>query len=82
MTLYQFSVLSEDEKTALVWNEGDFVADRWERNCYILLYQVFSFYVEIWYERDLNQIKKLRSFNSTNQLKPYLEEINISEIIQ
>ena len=43
MTLYQFNVLTENEKTAIVWNEGHFVGDRKENNFSILLYQVRSF---------------------------------------
>ncbi len=82
MELYEFNVLTKDEKTALVWSKGDYVADRKERDCFILLYQVFSFYVEIWYVTAENKINKLRSFNSTNQLQPYLEVIDISGIIE
>jgi hypothetical protein len=68
MTLYQFNVLTENEKTAIVWNEGHFVGDRKENNFSILLYQVWSFYVEFHYNGKDNKISRLRSFSSVNQL--------------
>ena len=80
MTLYQFNVLTENEKTAIVWNEGDFVGDRKENNLSILLYQVQSFYVEVFYSGKENKISRLRSFSSLNQLEPYLNNIDISGI--
>jgi hypothetical protein len=43
MTLYQFNVLSEDEKAAVLWSKGDFVADRMENKFSILLHQVRFF---------------------------------------
>ena len=36
MTLYQFNVLTESEKTAIVWSKGDFVIERKENNFSIL----------------------------------------------
>lgn len=39
MTLYQFNVLSEDEKAAIVWSKGDFVIERKENN-FSILYQI------------------------------------------
>ena len=80
MTLYQFNVLTENEKTALVWNGGDFVGDRKENNLTISLYQVQSFYVEVFYSGKENKISRLRSFSSINQLEPYLNNIDISGI--
>ena len=53
MTLYQFNVLTENEKAAVVC-KGDFVIKRKE-----------------------NKISRLRSFTSTEQLEPYLNNIDI-----
>ena len=80
MTLYQFNVLTESEKTAIVWNEGNFVGDRIENNFSILLYQVQSFYLEVFYSGKKNKMSRLRSFSSNKQLEPYLGKIDISEL--
>ena len=78
MTLYEFNALSEDEKAAVLWSKGDFVTERKENNFNILLYQVQSFYVEVFYSGNENKISRLRSFSSTEQLEPYLNNIDIS----
>lgn len=77
MTLYQFNVLTENEKTAIVSSKGHFVGDRKEDNFSIMLYQVRSFYVELYYNGQENKIRKLRSFSSREQLEPYLGKIDI-----
>ena len=70
MTLYQFNALSEDEKAAVLWSKKDFVGDRMENNFSILLYQVWSFYVELYYNGKEIKISRLPSFSSTEQLEP------------
>jgi hypothetical protein len=80
MTLYQFKVLSQDEKAAVLWSKGDVVGDRIENNFSILLYEIRSFYVELFYSGKENKISRLRSFSSTEQLEPYLRKIDISEL--
>jgi len=61
-------------------NFKDFVIERKETNFSILLYQVQSFYVEVFYSGKENKISRLRSFSSINQLEPYLNNIDISGI--
>ena len=80
MTLYQFNVLSDDEKAAILLSKGDFVIERKENNFSILLYQVEWFYVDAFYSRKEYKISRLRSFSSTEQLEPYLTNIDISGI--
>lgn len=79
MTLYQFNALDEMEQAQTAW-EGTHLGNRSHENFDVLLYQVDSFYVEIFYEREFNTIAKLRSFSSTDQLTPYFSQIDISGI--
>lgn len=77
MTLYQFNMLDEMEQAEAVW-DGQFVADREDEEHKILLYQIDAFYVEVYYHKDYNVIRRFRSFSSTDQLWPYLEKIDIT----
>jgi hypothetical protein len=81
MTLFEFKLLAEDEQIEVIWESGHFVADRYEHDCSVLLYQVDSFYVEVFYVVWLNRFEILRSFTNTEQLSPYLDEIDISSLI-
>ncbi|WP_157580570.1 hypothetical protein [Segetibacter koreensis] len=47
MTLYAFKSLTEDEQTELIWNEGDFVADRQKEDHCILLYRYMLFMLKL-----------------------------------
>lgn len=76
MTLYEFNHLDESEKAETTWS-GVFIADREESECKILLYQIDSFYVEVYYHKVDNAIKRFRSFSAISQLDPYLKNINL-----
>ena len=77
MTLYEFNQLDEMEQAEAVW-DGVFIGDREDAEHKILLYQIDSFYVEVYYHKEYNVIRRFRSFSSTDQLQPYLEKIKIS----
>ena len=72
-------MLDEMEQTEAIWS-GEFIADRRDEEHNILLYQIDSFYVEVYYHREYNTIRKFRSFSSTAQLEPYLNQIDISKL--
>ncbi len=80
--LYEFKLLSENQQTEVVWIEGDFVADRKEGDYAILLYQLYSFYVEVKYSGKTNRFLIYRCFSNIDQLEPYLEEIDISGLVR
>jgi len=81
MTLYEFNTLSDDEKLEAVYETGSFVADIVHGLAKNLLYQLSEFYVEVLYDGKDNLVKGIRSFKQGVYLKPYLEQIDISELI-
>lgn len=82
MTLYEFNLLEgEEEKLAAILINGECTANRKQDNREIMLYQLCSFYVEVLAgDQTKNKVLEFRSFSSLETLKPYLEEIDISEI--
>jgi len=81
MTLYQWRALDEMEQAEAVWS-GTHIADRQDELHNILLYQIDSFYVEVYYNRQHNEIVRFRAFVSLEQLLPYLGQINIDELLK
>jgi hypothetical protein len=79
MTLYQFNQLDEMEQAEAVW-DGVHIGERQDEEHTILLYQLGSFYVEAYYHREHNALRRFRSFSSTEQLAPYLGKIDISKL--
>ena len=81
MTLYEFNALDEMEQAQAVWNAVH-IGERWEEEHNILLYQVDSFYVEVYHHKEYNVIRRMRSFSSIAQLEPYLGSIDITNLTQ
>ncbi len=77
MILYHFNSLDEKMQAEAIWEHGVHIADRIEGAFKLILYQIESFYVEVWYNPAENSILKFRSFSSTTPLEPYLEKIDI-----
>ncbi len=65
MTFYEFNQLDEMEQAEAVW-DGVFIANREDSEHKILLYQIDAFYVEVYYHKEYNVIRRFRSFSSTN----------------
>ncbi|MBD0351154.1 MAG: hypothetical protein ICV65_08380 [Flavisolibacter sp.] len=81
MTLYDFIALSDDYKAQVVWGSA-YIADREDQGHRILLYQVQDFYVEVYHHKEHNTIEKFTVFATTDQLQPYLEQIDITKLLK
>jgi hypothetical protein len=81
MTLQQFKALSQDRQYRNLLLNGVCITSRdTEDNC-ILLFQLNGFYVEIYFDKNCDEIIDSRSFKETDELYPYLKNIDISEIM-
>lgn len=78
MTLEEFACLKEVDKPLMVQQKGVQISDRFEPEFFIALYQLESFYVELFYHHQTNKVVYARSFTSTNGLKPYLDNIDLN----
>lgn len=63
--------MSQAEQAEAVW-KGTFLGDRRIDGLWVQCYSLESFYVEVYYDEQANQILKLESFTQVNQLAPYL----------
>ena len=81
MTLYQYMLLDQTDQACVLWNKGVFLCRRKNNQHFIELYQIDGFYVEVVYHRWNNKIERTRSFRSVDQLRPYLDQIDIEKFI-
>jgi hypothetical protein len=81
MKMYQFNCLDEVRQIEMLWSTGVLVDSRQEGFYKILLYQIDSFYVEVFYQYFQGKLVKLKSFTDTDLLEPYLTCINIASLI-
>ena len=79
MTLSEFEHMDERDKMEAILR-GVFVTNRADNENEILLYQVDSLYVEVYYSKEYNHIRRFRPISSTDELDPYLEQIDLNGI--
>ena len=81
LTIEQFKCLPHQEQLTYIWENCVFLKSRTEANNLIIkLYFVGQFFVEIrFYSADQFQI--IQAFESTNLLLPYVEAIDLSELL-
>ena len=80
MTFNDFIALDETSQEEVLAGKRC-VWGRDEGKFKVLLYQLSSFYVEVYYHKEHKEIKKLLPFEDTDLLAPYLNKIDISELI-
>jgi len=71
VTLSQFNELNELQQYNTVWDKGILIDARFTSKYKFVLYQVDTFYVEIKYDGEKNEILGLKSFTAVMPLLEY-----------
>ncbi|WP_132055827.1 hypothetical protein [Pseudocnuella soli] len=81
MKPFDFSLLSQHDQMDLIYTTGVYLGKYKFGRVVKVLYQLDYFYIEIAYRKYRSHIESVRCFESTEPLDPYLERINIEELI-
>jgi hypothetical protein len=81
MLLQEFKYETKQTKKQLILDHGVYIANRIKDQYILLLYQLDSFYAEVYYDYEEKEIGYIRTFHSTDELKPYLRNIDISPLL-
>lgn len=81
MSCFEFSLLSESEQVALLYEEGIYLGKRREKRRVVLLYQLDGFYVEIYYSSYRRLIHMMYANDTTDILDPYLDQIDVEYLV-
>ena len=81
MTLSQFSGYPISDRTRIVLIHGKMLAMRFDSWCYIFLYHLCVFFVEVWYSKADSSVVMVHGFKNTRTLEPYLKQIDLSELV-
>ncbi len=82
MTLQEFRAADPSQQFALISDQGTRLCSKDFSEFSVILYQVEGFYAEVFYEKQTGCLQILRVFSSTLLLDPYLEQIDISTLLQ
>jgi hypothetical protein len=81
MKLSDFILLNEDQKKLAVLHDGILVAKRIIPNYMVFLFQLESYYVETFCNRQNKAVEEFRVFDSVKPLNPYLDSIPIESLL-
>jgi hypothetical protein len=81
MTLQQFEALASHQQHKRLILQGVCIADRITESTQWLLFQLGDFYVEVAFSLDRDEIVASRVFEDVEELEPYLEMIDITQVI-
>jgi hypothetical protein len=80
MTFQQFQALPRDIQRNVVKHCGVFLFGRTGVGVNVMLYQVEGFYVEIYFDEKMSEAIRIRCFEDTQHLEPYLRMVDVSEV--
>ena len=80
VTILTFESLQYNSKIQLLYDEGVYIGKRRLNGLTAVLYQVESFYVEIFFMLYRTRIKSFRVTESTHILNPYLDQVEVNEL--
>lgn len=81
MKLSEFILLNEEAKNAALLHNGILIAKRQSFGSLVFLFQLQSFYVEMFGNLQTKKIDEYRVFDQTEPLHPYLEGIVIDDLL-
>lgn len=80
MTFEQYCSLPKDMQRKVVKHCGAFLFGRTGAGVNVILYQVESFYVEIYFDEKMSEAIRIKAFEDTRHLEPYLRMVDVSEL--
>ena len=81
MTLPDFKLLDYRAQTDLLHKEAVYVGKRKIFSRSVVLFQLYTFYVEVYYDEYRKIIRCIRCTDSIEIVDPYLEQINVEELV-
>lgn len=81
MTLTQFNKLSMEAQQNALLTKGVFIDERKDPPLRMMLYDMESFYVEVFFLSRFNKVAWFNAFRSTKKLDPYLQNVDVSVLL-
>ncbi len=81
ITCKEFNSLSHDEQTWYIWNGAIHLPVREVYGYRVNLFSFNGYYIELWYSIQENSIKRIKAFENSALLAPYLEDIKIDSLM-
>ena len=80
MLLKHFQKLSEGLQFRELLVKGVCIGERRCADTLVLLFHMSRFYAEVFFDPRTDEVVNTRSFDSTDELQPYLEQIDLAPL--
>ena len=81
MNVVQFSLLPIKRQIGILYRHGVYIGKRKDAKQTVLLLQLEAFYVEVHYQDYRRHIQWINCFESTDLLDPYLENMDVADLV-
>lgn len=82
MHIHLFENFDLNSKACITWKKGIHLGYRTQGSFYMSLYRLNDFYVEIQYHTCYDGIASIQTFICEEKLQPYLDQVDVSKILQ
>jgi hypothetical protein len=76
-----FSALPLDERIEILWYYGEFIESISEGKFDVSLYELYGFYVEVFYHLNSDSLVNVKVIDNDGQLERYTSSIDIDELL-
>ncbi|MDI1355677.1 MAG: hypothetical protein PSX36_12210 [bacterium] len=76
----EFIKLDTTRKLEVLWAEGEAISEKVYYECNLSLFLVDCFYVEVFFNRDLNRIVGVEIQDSSQILYDYIKDLDLTEL--
>lgn len=80
LSLSEFNLLPEELKLKVLQQEGVHIGKRVINRQDVILFQLYSFYVEVYYNEYRKDISHLIVSESADAITPYLDQIEVRDL--
>ena len=82
MTLQHYNAMNQEKQRWWVLHKGVYLTNRKTRDFTVFLFALEAFYIELYFYNANDLVFLIKSFEDTAELEPYLEDINLTPLLQ
>ncbi len=82
MSKEEFRKLSIADKVERLWNEGEIISEKAYYDCNITLFLIENFYVEVFFNRELQEIAGIELQDDPQILYFYIRDLDLGELVR
>lgn len=82
MTIWEFNKLTKQQQKILLLTKGAFIDERATETFDVMLYELDGIYAEVFFFSHSNKLAFIKALSSVDDLQPYLQAIDVSELLQ